>query len=343
VKEYSGAGPLAGAGDRPLVSVAIPSYNAASTLAETIDSVLAQSYPNIEVIVVDDGSKDHTPAVLEKYAGRVVGIRTANGGLAAARNTGLARARGHYLALLDADDVCEPERIRMQVDFMEGHPAVVLCSTDFSAFDTSGEISRSHIARYYSMVREAPDGVRSLYRQHGIVDGAVKTCHGDVYQHLVAGNFVHPPTVLFRRTVLDRAGRFNRGLPNTSDWDWLIRVSRTGPLGFIDRPLLRYRLSPSQMSSSRNRAVKTQEIADVMSRLEQVDPALFQRCRGELRRRLAACYLDAADAHAETHLARTLANLWTSLRYAPPRAATLKVLAKALLPPALLRLYRLAS
>jgi glycosyltransferase involved in cell wall biosynthesis len=327
---------------KPLVTVAIPAYNAASTLEETLGSVFGQTYPCIEIIVVDDGSTDSTPALLKRHAGKVLAIRTANRGLASARNTGLASARGQYVALLDADDVCQAERIRMQVDYMEANPAVVLCSTDFSAFDRSGEISPSHIARYYSMVGEARDGVGSLYQRAATLDGIVKTYSGNVYQHMVAGNFVHPPTILFRRSLLETAGNFDEHLPNACDWDWLIRVSRAGEIGFIDHPLLRYRLSPSQMSGSRNRAASTQGIVQVMKRLEQADPQLYQGRKAEFCRRIAECYLDAADAQADVNPGRTLVNLWHSVRYAPPRAATFKVFAKALLPQALVRLWRLA-
>jgi glycosyltransferase involved in cell wall biosynthesis len=326
----------------PLVTVAIPAYNAAGTLAETLESVFAQTYPNVEVVVVDDGSKDATAAVLERYAGRVVAIRTHNRGLAAARNTGLSRASGTHVALLDADDLCEPDRLRVQVDFLEAHPDLVLCSSDFSAFSAEGEVSKSHLARYYSMVRQAPAGVASLYGRTDLL-GGVRTYWGDVYEHLVAGNFVHPPTILFRRSLLQRAGGFDERLLNACDWDWLIRVGRVGPIGFIDRPLLRYRLSPSQMSGSRNRAAAAQEIVQVMTRLEERDPVLYRRRKGELRRLIAECYLDAADAHADTDLRKTLENLWQSARYAPPKPASVKVLAKGLLPQRLLRLYRLAS
>jgi len=120
--------------DLPLVSVVIPSYNAAATLPATLDSVWAQTYPRIEVIVVDDGSTDATGEVLARCGSRVRVIRQANGGLASARNTGCTAASGRFIALLDADDLCEPERIGVQVAFMAARPDVVLCGTEFCAF-----------------------------------------------------------------------------------------------------------------------------------------------------------------------------------------------------------------
>src|SRR5438132_14303342 len=102
---------------QPLVSVLIATYNARPFIAETLDSVLAQTYRGVEVIVVDDGSTDGTWEVLQSFADRIQCIAQANGGVAVARNAGLRAARGSFIALMDHDDICEPERIASQVRF----------------------------------------------------------------------------------------------------------------------------------------------------------------------------------------------------------------------------------
>ena len=100
----------------PKVSVIIPAYNAAPYLAETLASVFAQSYPDYEIIVVDDGSTDDTLAVLEQFADRITLIRKPNGGPASARNAGLRQARGELLAFLDGDDLWLPDKLAAQVE-----------------------------------------------------------------------------------------------------------------------------------------------------------------------------------------------------------------------------------
>lgn len=323
----------------PLVSVLIPSYNAAATLGETLDSVLRQTYPHIEIIVVDDGSTDNTASVLERYTGKVQAIRAPNGGVAAARNRGLRCARGEYVALLDHDDICEPERIRQQVDYLLANPDVLLCSSDFSAFTSDGEVARSYIARYYNMVSSAAGGVRSLYG-HAAGSSALDTYSGHIYDNMVAGNFVHPPTVMFRHAIADQVGEFNEQFRYVCDWDWLTRASRLGKIGFIERPLLRYRLSASQLSGRGNQAREMLEVIQVYERLQETNPELYRRRAAEFRHRIGSCYLSAASAYAENQPGKSLATLRTSIRYAGIRLATIKVLIKVLLPQKLLALLR---
>jgi len=338
--------PVAVGGRLPLVSVLIPAYNAAGTIAETLDSVRRQTYPNIETIVVDDGSTDETAAVLARHR-HVRVVTTTHRGLAAARNTALALARGEYLALLDADDICDPERLRLQVAYLEAQPDVVLCSSDFSAFGHSGPVARSYIAKYYGIVGNAKGGVRSLYgtAETLTVDSdrsGIPTYSGDVYETLVAGNFIHPPTVLFRRSIVATVGEFDNQLQYVCDWDWLTRVGRAGRIGFIDRPLLKYRLSASQWSGRRNRPNEAREIIRVYERLSVTNPQLYQRRRAEFRRHVGSCYLRIAGTYADTQLGASLANLWTSVRYAGVRFGTLKVFARSLLPRQVLGWLRLA-
>src|SRR4051794_13197703 len=112
----------------PTVSVVVPTYNQPRLLSETLDGVLAQTFADFEVVVVDDGSTDDTPAVLARYAGRdgrVRVVRQPNAGIGAARNRGLDEARGRYVAPLDHDDLWMPGKLAAQVAFMQAHPACV--------------------------------------------------------------------------------------------------------------------------------------------------------------------------------------------------------------------------
>ena len=123
-----------------LVSVVIPAYNAQATLGETLRSVLAQTHRHLEIVVVDDGSTDGTWQLMQEFDAAIRTVRQPNAGLAAARNAGLVAAQGDFIALLDADDLCEPERIAVQIRYLQEHPDVLLCSSDFSGFDAQGAL-----------------------------------------------------------------------------------------------------------------------------------------------------------------------------------------------------------
>src|SRR6266508_897311 len=120
-----------------LVSVVIPNYNCGRFLEETLESVFAQAYPAVEVIVVDDGSTDDSLQVLEKYAGRVNVIRQANQGVSAARNAGIRASHGELVALLDADDLWHPDKLAKQVALF-ANPAVGLVHCAVEYIDEQG-------------------------------------------------------------------------------------------------------------------------------------------------------------------------------------------------------------
>jgi len=330
--------------DLPLVSVVIPAYNAAATLPATLDSVLAQTYPRIEIVVVDDGSHDGTPDVLARYALRVRRIRQANGGLAAARNTGLAAAQGAFIALLDADDLCEPERIGAQVAFMASRPDVVLSGSEFSCFDDGGVVADRFACQYYSRLGRAANGPAAFFGEPARVDigpwlsrPSAAPVHmpvlvGDVYRHLALGNFIHPPTVMFRRELIERIGVFDRAIPNCCDWEWLVRAARTGKFAFVDRPLLRYRRSMSQMSGPRHKRQLYSDTLANLHRFAHEDPELPRWAGRDYRRALGNALLNLAGALVETDRLRALGLLARAAALGVVGRNTLRHLAKALVP-----------
>lgn len=116
----------------PLVSVVIPAYNAEKFIVQALDSLAVQTYPSVEVIVVDDGSRDATADVVARAHPEVRCIRQANGGASSARNRGVQEARGEFIAFLDADDVWHPDKLRAQVALMQAHSDVLLSRTGMS-------------------------------------------------------------------------------------------------------------------------------------------------------------------------------------------------------------------
>ncbi|MEO6966001.1 MAG: glycosyltransferase family 2 protein [Acidobacteriaceae bacterium] len=128
-----------------LVSVVIPSYNYAALLREALNSVLAQTYKDIQVIVVDDGSTDDTSNVLNEFTGRVQAIRLGRSGISAARNCGIDVAHGEFIAFLDSDDLWSPEKIEKHLNFAMAHPETVVTYTDASQFSSEGVTKTSFV------------------------------------------------------------------------------------------------------------------------------------------------------------------------------------------------------
>ena len=120
------------------VSVLIPTYNRRRFVVDAVQSVLAQEYDDLEIVVVDDGSTDGTDSALAPYRSSIRYIRTANQGPAMARNVGMRAARGEYIAWLDSDDLYYPFKIRLQAQLLDELPTVGMVYSDFSAFDDKG-------------------------------------------------------------------------------------------------------------------------------------------------------------------------------------------------------------
>src|ERR1700687_3488371 len=203
------------------VAVVIPVYNGAATIAEAIDGALAQTYPGLEVIVVNDGSTDATADVLRRYAGRVRVIDRPNGGIAAARNTGAAAATGEYLAFLDCDDIWMPAMIERAVAALDADPACVLAYTNCAVVDSDGRDLRS--ALIGAGVDHAPTLDEMLSRLWPIM----------------------PSAVVMRRTTFDACGGFSEEFRSYGFEDvifWL-RARELGPLHYVPERLVKWRFA----------------------------------------------------------------------------------------------------
>jgi glycosyltransferase involved in cell wall biosynthesis len=201
----------------PTVSVVIPAYNAAPLLAETLDSVLAQTYRDFEVVLVDDGSTDATPDVAARYEDDIRYVRKENGGSASARNRGIREARGAYVALLDADDQWRPRKLERQMALFDEQPALKWSYTDWLLVD----------ARTRQVVYRA--GQRSQHPD------------GDVLRSLVGPLFIPPSTVIVAREVFEEVGVYDESALHriSEDWEFTLRVAARYPVGYVDEPLTR--------------------------------------------------------------------------------------------------------
>ncbi len=127
--------------DRPIISVVIPTYNRAAFICRAVDSALGQTYAPLEVVVVDDGSKDDTREVLRKYGDRIRYVAKENGGVSSARNVGVREATGEYIAFLDSDDTWVPEKLAVQMDIFRAHPDYGMVLSECAQVTAEGKSS----------------------------------------------------------------------------------------------------------------------------------------------------------------------------------------------------------
>jgi glycosyltransferase involved in cell wall biosynthesis len=203
------------------VSVVVPVYNGAATIAEAIDSALAQTCASREVIVVNDGSTDATVDVLRPYAGCVRVIDRPNGGIAAARNTGVAAAIGEYLAFLDCDDIWMPTMVERAIAALDADPACVLAYSNCAVVDSDGRDLRS------ALIGAGAD-------------------HAPTLDEMLARLWpIMPSAVVMRRATFDACGGFSEEFRSYGFEDvifWL-RAREQGPFHYIPECLVKWRFA----------------------------------------------------------------------------------------------------
>jgi glycosyltransferase involved in cell wall biosynthesis len=195
------------AANAPLASVVIPAFNASAFVTKAIESVLLQTYPHVEVIVVDDGSSDGTMQVLLPYENQIQIYRQRNKGPAAARNQALAAVRGQYIMFLDADDSILPQKLSKQVQLLERNPAIgwTYCDIEY----VNGEGQRLYLA-----------SERFSYANRTSLDGIL-------FDQILRGNFIPVHAPLIRRDSLFAVAPFDedKRLIGVEDWDLFLRLS----------------------------------------------------------------------------------------------------------------------
>ena len=208
----------------PRVSIIIPTYNAAGFVREAIDSALAQTHADTEVIVVDDGSTDETPAILAAYGDRIRAHRQSNAGVGAARNTGTGLATGDWVAFLDADDIFTPRKIEAQLSAAGGRPWVYTNRFNFGA--------RGPVPEVQSDITLMTDG--------------------DVFVPLLErGNFITVSSVMMRTGLVLQLGGFLDQAGGCEDWDlWLRAASQHHEVRYVAEPLVGYRFTAASMSAN---------------------------------------------------------------------------------------------
>lgn len=319
------------------ISVIIPAYNAAATIAQAVQSVLAQTWPDVECIVINDGSTDDTMAALAPWRDRITCMEKTNGGFASARNAGMQVATGEWIAWLDADDIFEPDKLERQMALVAVRPELALVCSDFSMFDDSGELEHSAIKAYYGVFSRDLT-LESAFGHGATLGNGDHVRYGNVFDALLRGNFIHPPTALFRKKVFEAVGEQRTELVNATDYEYFLRITWQYPVGYIDAPLLRYRISPTQSSSPANFA-RNSYYNEMALRHVLANFPLDTRQQRILRRRITATHLTLARHLAEQHKLHALRCLLARPRCLLSRLGLL-VLLKILTPTALLQWRR---
>lgn len=245
----------------PLVSVIIPTYNREKYVVEAIESVLVQTYKNLEIIVVDDGSTDGTEKILEPYRDRVVYIYQENQGPSAARNTGIRRANGQFIAFLDSDDLWLPEKLEVQVAYMETNPEVGLVHT--------GKLHRE----------ERPTG--PILKEWPYAE---QSRSGHIFPEMFLGPAVLTPTVVARRECFDVAGLFDEDLTFGEDHHLFLRIARHFPIGYINKPLVIIRFHDTNITK-KDRFQTLLRTAHAFEKLLQNNPEIVDELGAGIVRR----------------------------------------------------------
>ncbi len=275
-----------------LVSVIIPAYNAQNFIKATIQSVINQTYPNWEMLIVDDGSTDETRQVVQKYLAdhRIQYLYQKNQERAAARNRGIRHASGKYIAFLDADDLWLPDKLKVQVEYLHNHPKTGLCFTHYMLINSQGE---------------------SLGQQ------AVNFATGsNQFYSLLKGNFIANSTVMTPRTILDKVGLFDESLPafGSEDWDMWLRIARLYPIHLIDHPLTLYRLHESNTSLERMRLSAEAVLQKIFT-----DPTLPANIARNKKNIYARLYLVLSETYLRLNQRQRAFKYWQLAWQASPK------------------------
>ena len=299
----------------PNVSVVIPAYNCAEFLPAAIESVLAQTYSDLEIIVIDDGSTDETLSAVTRYLDRIHFLRQPNKGLPGARNTGIRAARAPFIALLDADDTWLPEKLELQMPRFTD-PAVGIVYSDFSVRYADGRQQASYLVN------------RPL------------AAEGYVFEPYIQSRFLFPSTMVLRRELVEACGLFDEQMLACEDIELFARILLRCKVARIDRALMvRYE---GAHNITANSAKLNRYTILALRKVLAKEPRLPKSARGVVYRELGRQYLWAGYAdfqHGRMSEARR--HLVRSMRYdARQTRACLPLLAASFLPQPMLKRLR---
>ncbi len=212
------------ANENPLVSIILPVYNGAAYLAEAIESIITQTYQNLEIIILNDGSTDASQAIISSFNDhRIIAIQQDNIGLAETLNKGIKLAKGEYMARQDADDISLPDRIQKQINYLQSHPEILVLGTRAKIFKDQGQYIGEH--------------------KHALNAAEL---HFDI---LFENPFVHS-SIMFKKIHIEKLGYYNTDRSYFEDWELWSRFVEIGNIGNLKSNLVEYRHHEQGLSKS---------------------------------------------------------------------------------------------
>ena len=206
----------------PTVSVIIHTYNNEKFIAETVESVLNQTYKDYAVIVVDDGSVDGTRDALIPYMQKIRYHYKENGGIASAKNAGISLSETEFVAFLDHDDLWVPDKLQLQMEHFNENPQIGLVYAKYTSFRDGKEL------------RTKPE----------------KGYSGWIFKELLSKSFIQTSTVVVKRECLDAVGPYDETFSLGDEYDMFLRIARKFQCGFVDKGLTRYRVHDTNASNN---------------------------------------------------------------------------------------------
>lgn len=232
----------------PLVTVIICTYNGERYLSQTLDSVLKQTYPNIEIVIVDDGSSDNTVSIISQYADHDQRIRwfvKENSGLPSSRNFAFSQANGEWIAIIDQDDLCYPDRLKRQIEVAAANPSasLVFCNTDY--INKDNKIIGNHLSKF-----SLPDAFIPKKVAANLL--------------LCQGCYVDSEALFFKRNVINQFYPLDETLRYACDYEYFIRLGFEIDFAYTTDTLSAWRIHEKQLSTTDFNRFK--EIREVLMR-----------------------------------------------------------------------------
>ncbi len=297
----------------PVVSVVMPVFNGSEYLSLAVESILAQSFSDLEFLIVDDGSTDDSLEILRRYESqdsRIKIISRENTGMPRALNEGISLARGPFVARMDADDIAEPSRILKQVHYLQGHRECVAVGSALVFIDPDGEI---------------------------LAEQKTPESHEELLERLWQGDSALPhPTAMIRRDVLSAVGGYREAFAIAQDLDLWLRLSEIGRLANLPQALLRYRLHAASLTSTRRAqqlAEAEQIVRDAYQRRGQPVPEDFQLSWGPPPPPAKVFRSWARMAQRSGNRAVARKHSWNALCASPFSLSNVGIAATLLMPP----------
>lgn len=272
------------------VSVIIPTYNRGHFVVEAVESVLAQSYQSVEIIVVDDGSTDDTLDRLKPYSSNILIVKTNHGGAPHARNAGIKVARGKYVAFLDSDDRYLPHKLALQVQILNRFPDVGMVYSEFSGFG-EGILEEFHLKSYHSAAFRSGETYDAYFDQAVSLRDVGLVCPpwtdrkiylGQIFDKYLTVLFVFVNSLMVRRAVLDSVGFHDETLSLFDGYELVLRIAKRNRIAFVDVPTYQLRYHDGQISTTKRMdgpsvfVKKQRQLLEIVERHGVRDDAYYQ-------------------------------------------------------------------